>query len=89
MATANINIQIDSTLKQEAEALFDSLGMDIATAVRIFLNASIEQNGIPFSVRQETVPPSLQEAVFDSRRRQNLSGPFGSAEEAVASMLED
>lgn len=31
----------------------------------------------------------LQEAVYDSRFRQNLNGPFDSAEDAVASMLKD
>lgn len=35
------------------------------------------------------IPYSLQEAVYDSRFRKNLNGPFDSAEEAVASMLED
>ena len=32
---------------------------------------------------------SLQEAVYDSRFRRNLNGPFDTAEDAVASMLKD
>ena len=32
---------------------------------------------------------SLQEAMYDSRSRRNLNGPFDNAEDAVASMLED
>ncbi len=35
------------------------------------------------------IPSYLQEAVYDSRFRKNLNGPFNSAEDAVASMLED
>lgn len=35
------------------------------------------------------IPYSLQEAVYDSRYRRNLNGPFDTAENAVASMLED
>ena len=34
-------------------------------------------------------PSSLQEAISDSRTGRNLYGPFDTAEEAVASMLED
>lgn len=86
---ATLQIRIDDTLKKQADTLFTGLGLDTSTAVRIFLNASIENGGIPFSVRHRPIPDSLQEAIDDSRFRRNLSGPFDSAEAAVASMLED
>lgn len=86
---ATLQIRIDDTLKKDADELFSSLGLDISTAIRIFLNASVENAGIPFSVRHRTIPNSLQEAVYDSRSRRNLNGPFDTAEDAVASMLED
>ncbi len=86
---ATLQIRVDDTLKKEADALFASLGLDTTTAVRIFLNAAVENAGIPFFVQHRTAPLSLQEALLDSRRRQNLNGPFDTAEEAVASMLED
>lgn len=84
-----LQIRLDDNLKKEADALFASLGLDTTTAVRIFLNAAVEHAGIPFSVQHRTLSPSLQEAIFDSRHRQNLNGPFDTAEEAVSSMLED
>lgn len=86
---ATLQIHIDDTLKNEADALFSSLGLDIATAVRIFLNASIENDGIPFSVQHKGIPDSLKEAVYDTRFWRNLHGPYDNAEDAVASMLED
>lgn len=82
-------IHIDDTLKKEADILFSSLGLDTSTAIRIFLNASVENAGIPFSVQHRTIPDSLQEAVYDSRYRRNLNGPFDNAADVVASMLED
>lgn len=86
---ATLQIRVDDTLKKEADALFASLGLDTTTAVRIFLNAAVENAGIPFVVQRRTYPPSLKEALLDSRQRQNLNGPFDTAEEAVASMLEE
>lgn len=86
---ATLQVRIDDTLKAQADTLFSSLGLDTSTAIRIFLNASVENDGIPFSVQHKAVPNSLQEAVYDSRLRRNLNGPFDSAREAVASMLED
>ena len=84
-----LQIRIDDALKKEADALFASLGLDTTTAVRIFLNAAVENAGIPFSIQHRRLPAPLQEAVYDSRNRQNLNGPFNTAEEAVASMLEE
>ena len=86
---ATLQIRIDDMLKKQADTLFSSLGLDTPTAVRIFLNASIENAGIPFSAQHKAIPNSLQEAVYDSRFRQNLHGPYDSAEDAVATMLED
>ena len=82
-------LMLDDHVKQEADELFDSLGLDTATAIQIFLRASIAHAGIPFSVQQRDMPDDLMEAIRDSRTGRNLHGPFSSAEEAVASMLED
>ncbi len=86
---ATLQIRIDDTIKKQADTLFSSLGLDTSTAIRIFLSASIENAGIPFSVQHKVIPYQLQEAVYDSRFLRNLNGPFSTAEEAVASMLED
>lgn len=86
---ATLQIRIDDALKKQADMLFSSLGLDTSTAIRIFLNASIENAGIPFSVQHKSVTYSFQEAVYDSRFRKNLNGPFETAEDAVASMLKD
>ena len=82
-----LKIRVDDNLKKEADALFAGLGLDTSTAIRIFLNAAIEHAGIPFSVQHKT--DSLAEAIYDTRYRLNLHGPFDSAEAAVVSMLED
>lgn len=86
---ATLQIRIDDSLKKQADNLFSSLGLDTSTAIRIFLNSAIENAGIPFSVQHKTIPYSLQEAVYDSRYRRNLNGPFDNVADAVASMLED
>ena len=86
---ATMQIRMDDTLKEEADALFSGLGLDTTTAVRIFLRASIERGGIPFPVAHSPLPRELRETIEDVRNGRNLYGPFETAEEAVASMLED
>lgn len=53
MATAVLQTRVDTETKLEAESLFDSLGLDITTAIRLFLRQSINQQRIPFDI----VPP--------------------------------
>lgn len=52
MATANINVSVDSVLKQEAEALFNELGLNMSAAITMFLRSAVEHDGIPFEVKR-------------------------------------
>lgn len=53
MAKSEIHtLQIDSSLKEQAEALFSSLGMTLEEAVTLFLEASILHGGFLFPVEQ-------------------------------------
>ena len=85
----NLQIRINDELKTQADNLFASLGFDTSTAVRIFLTAAVENNGLPFEVRHKIVPENIRQAVNESRNRVNLNGPYNTAEEAVAAMLGD
>ena len=60
---ATLQVRIDDTIKKQADTLFSSLGLDTSTAIRIFLNAAIENAGIPFSVQHRAIPYQLQEAL--------------------------
>ena len=46
----NVNIRMDRELKQQAEKLFSSLGLNMTTAVNIFMRQAVKQGGIPFRV---------------------------------------
>ena len=45
-----IQVRVDNRLKDSADSLFESLGLDTSTAVRMFLVSAIETGGIPFAV---------------------------------------
>lgn len=53
---AQINITIDDNLKEQAERLFNDLGMNLPTAVDIFVRQSVRQGGIPFVITKSTDP---------------------------------
>lgn len=49
----SVQVRVDEEMREQADALFRGLGMDTATAVRIFLAAAIRRRGIPFDVVEE------------------------------------
>ena len=48
---AQINFRIDDGVKAEAESLFSRLGMNMSTAIMVFIRQSIVENGIPFRIK--------------------------------------
>lgn len=85
MATANINVRVDETLKKSAETLFEEIGMNMSTAINIFLKQAVRENGIPFQLKLETPNIETIKAIEDVENGRNLKGPFNS----VAELMED
>ena len=50
MPNTNINIRMDADLKAQADQLFADLGLNMTTAVNMFVRQAIRQQGIPFAV---------------------------------------
>lgn len=50
MTTVNTNIKMDPVVKQQAQTLFAELGMNMSTAINIFLKQAIREQAIPFRI---------------------------------------
>ena len=50
MATTNINIRTDSELKAKVQAVLSELGLDMSTAINVFLTQVVYKNAIPFEI---------------------------------------
>lgn len=46
----SINLRLDKELKMQAEQLFSQLGMNMTTALNIFLRQAVREQAIPFSI---------------------------------------
>ena len=89
MPKVSTNITLDPELKRSAQELYADLGLDLSTAVTIFLKQSLRVGGIPFPVVR-TDPPRLtaDEILMDLAlsRDQIASGQGMDAEEALIAM---
>ena len=51
MANTLVQIRVDDKLKDDVSAIYDQLGLDLSTAVRIFFKRTVAEQGIPFSMK--------------------------------------
>ena len=61
--TSNMNIRMDKDVKERAQYVFAQLGMDMTTAVNVFLRQVIRSNGFPFELRLDTPNEETMEAL--------------------------
>lgn len=76
--TTNLNIRVDEELKRKAEAIFSELGINMSTAMNIFLRYSVRYGGIPFELRIERPNAETIAAIDDVNNNRNMSKPFDS-----------
>ncbi|WP_352401552.1 type II toxin-antitoxin system RelB/DinJ family antitoxin [Synergistes jonesii] len=58
MPTTSMNIRMDSEVKKEAQELFSEFGLDMTTAINIFLRQSIRERALPFELRMTAPKPN-------------------------------
>jgi len=82
-----LTIRVNRELKENAEALFDYLGLNMSNAINIFLRKAVDQKGIPFPVNADNngftginadeVSKAFKEAVKqDIARKKNKGLPI-------------
>ena len=71
MATTNLNIRTDKAIKDQAEAIFNELGLNMTTAVNMFLRTSIREHGIPFELKLDIPNATTAAAIEEGRKMMN------------------
>lgn len=49
--TTNFSVRMDSEIKKQCETLYNELGMNLTTAINVFLRQSLRAGGFPFDVK--------------------------------------
>lgn len=68
MATTNLNIRTEKAIKDQAESIFNELGINMTTAVNMFLRTAIREHGIPFELKLDVPNDSTAAAIEEGRK---------------------
>lgn len=82
MAKVSTNISIDADTKKQAQKMLADMGLDLSTAVNIFLRQVIEERAIPFIIRKVQNNDTIA-AIENVNNGVNLSREFHSVAELM------
>ncbi len=68
MASTTFSVRMDSDLKKDCEELFSDLGVNLTTAINVFLRQSLRTGGFPFEIRQERPNKETIAAMLEAER---------------------
>lgn len=68
MSTTNLNIRTDEDVKEKAEKIFNELGLNMTSAVNIFLRTAIRERGIPFELKLDVPNETTIAAIEEGRK---------------------
>ena len=68
MASTNFSVRMDSDVKKQCEILYGELGMNLTTAINVFLRQSLRVGGFPFEVRLDQPNTETIAAMLEAER---------------------
>lgn len=90
METTNLNIRTDKDVKIAAERIFEELGLNMTTAINIFLRQTIRENGIPFDLKLNTPNETTAAAIDEGRKlARDKTAPGYTSMEDLRTALEE
>ena len=66
---SDVNVKIDTTVKEAATMLLDRMGIDQTTAIDMFYRQIIAERRLPF---QPVVAPTLEEQLTEAIAKRNI-----------------
>ncbi|MBO6069985.1 MAG: type II toxin-antitoxin system RelB/DinJ family antitoxin [Succinivibrionaceae bacterium] len=89
MSATNLNIRTDKDVKEQAEQLFAELGLNMTTAINLFLRTAIRKHGIPFDLFLDVPNETTVAAIEEGKKLLNdPSSPKYSSMEDLKAALE-
>lgn len=69
--TTNLNVRVDANLKKESDMLFKSLGLNMSTAINLFLTKCVNTSSIPFEISSPKPNKNLKKALKEAQNIAN------------------
>ena len=88
--TTNFTVRMDSNIKKQCEAMYGELGLNLTTAINVFLRQSLRVGGFPFDIRLNTPTKETVAAMQEAERiaKDPSTKRYNDVEEALKALKE-
>ena len=88
--TTNFSVRMDRDIKKQCEAMYGELGINLTTAINVFLRQSLRVGGFPFDVRLEQPNKETMTAMLEAEHiaRDPSVKRYSDVEEALRALKE-
>lgn len=86
--TTNFSVRMDKNIKSQCEALYNEPGINLTTAINVFLRQSLRAGGFPFDVRPDKPNKETIAAMMEAEHIANDSSvkKYSNVEDALAEL---
>ena len=77
---ALIQVRVNDKLKEQACEIYERLGLDLSTAIRMFIMRTVMDNGVPFPMRLERKETDVSAGLQAMKEAQEISKANGNSE---------
>ena len=90
MSNVSMNIRMDKSIKEQAQELFAEFGLDMTTAINMFLRQSIREHRIPFELRINVPNEDTLEAIREvqqMKKNPSLGKSYNNVDDMMKELL--
>lgn len=88
MSTVNMSIRTDAALKKQAEAMLSDMGLNMTTAINLYLRQVVRQGRIPFEIATD-LPNAETLQAMQEVEKMKADPAFGKTYDNVDDMMKD
>ena len=82
----NLNVRVDANDKKNFEKFCDNVGMNVSTAINMFIKAVLREQKLPFEVRSKTFDDTVYDKLQEAESEMNNTSKRYSKEEIIDSI---
>ena len=90
--TTLINVNVDKQIKEEATSILKGLGLNMSTAINMFLAQVVKRDGIPFEVANPKPTKEMLQALIeveDMKKNPDKYPSYDNKEDLKKALLDD
>lgn len=83
---AQISVRVDDNVKAEAAKTLEEIGLNMNTAINVFLKTVAREHRIPFELTAESPADLTWKTIEDAEKGIGVNGPFDTVEDLMRSL---